>query len=30
MDIFNACLEFLPARVKLDLNGFSNLDIFAH
>ena len=30
MDIFNACLEFLPTRVKLDLNGFSNLDIFAH
>ena len=29
-EIFAACLKFLPARVKLDLQGFSNVDIFAH
>lgn len=29
-EIFKACLEFLPIRTKLDLAGFSNLDIFAH
>jgi len=30
MDIFQACLEFLPTRIKLDLEGFASLDIFAH
>ncbi|NBV07144.1 MAG: ribonuclease D [Proteobacteria bacterium] len=30
MNIFQACLEFLPARVKLDLQGFGSADIFAH
>jgi len=29
-EIFEACLKFLPARAKLDLQGFINLDIFAH
>ncbi len=29
-DIFDACVKFLPARVKLDLQGFANLDIFSH
>jgi ribonuclease D len=29
-DIFKACLEFLPIRVKLDLQGFSSLDTFSH
>lgn len=29
MEIFKACLEFLPSRVKLDLEGFST-DIFSH
>lgn len=29
-EIFKACLEFLPTRVKLDLQGFANLDTFAH
>lgn len=29
-EIFKACLEFLPSRVSLDLQGFSNLDIFSH
>ncbi len=30
LDIFNACINFLPTRVKLDLSGFSGLDIFSH
>lgn len=30
MEIFKACMNFLPARAKLDLQGFGNLDIFAH
>ncbi len=30
MEIFEACVKFLPSRVKLDLQGFINLDIFAH
>jgi len=30
MDIFQACLKFLPARAKLDISGFANLDIFSH
>ncbi len=30
MDVFQACIKFLPARAKLDLQGFANLDIFAH
>ena len=29
-DIFKACLEFLPTRCKLDLQGFPSLDIFSH
>jgi ribonuclease D len=29
-EIFKACLEFLPTRVKLDLQGFGSLDAFAH
>ncbi|MBM3579612.1 MAG: ribonuclease D [Alphaproteobacteria bacterium] len=29
-EIFKACLEFLPTRVRLDLQGFGNLDVFAH
>ena len=28
--IFKACLEFLPIRAKLDLEGFDEVDIFAH
>jgi ribonuclease D len=28
--IFKNCISFLPTRINLDLNGFSNLDIFAH
>jgi ribonuclease D len=28
--IFQSCLDFLPTRVKLDLEGFSSLDIFSH
>ncbi len=30
LDIFHNCLNFLPTRIKLDLEGFANLDIFAH
>lgn len=30
MEIFAACLKFLPARAKLDLQGFGSTDIFAH
>lgn len=29
-DIFEACVKFLPARAKLDLQGFGNSDIFSH
>lgn len=29
-EIFEACLKFLPTRVKLDLQGFSVADIFSH
>jgi len=29
-EIFAACLKFLPARVKLDLQGFGSGDIFSH
>jgi ribonuclease D len=29
-DIFRACLEFLPSRVKLDLQGFASMNIFSH
>ena len=29
-DIAKQCFEFLKIRSKLDLNGFDNLDIFAH
>jgi ribonuclease D len=28
--MFQSCLNFLPIRVKLDLEGFSSLDIFSH
>lgn len=28
--IFKNCIDFLPTRIDLDLNGFANLDIFAH
>lgn len=28
--LFQSCLDFLPTRVKLDLEGFSSLDIFSH
>jgi ribonuclease D len=28
--IFQACLKFLPTRVKLDLQGFGSGDIFSH
>jgi len=27
---FQRCVEFLPTRAKLDLQGFASLDIFAH
>jgi len=30
MEIFQACVKFLPARTKLDLQGFGSLDIFSH
>jgi len=30
MEIFNACVAFLPYRAKLDLIGYLNTDIFAH
>ncbi len=29
-EIFEACLKFLPTRAKLDLQGFTGLDIFSH
>ena len=29
-DVAKQCFEFLKIRSKLDLNGFDNLDIFAH
>lgn len=29
-EIFKACLNFLPSRVKLDLQGFSSVNIFTH
>ncbi len=29
-EIFDACLKFLPTRVKLDLQGFNSGDIFSH
>ncbi len=30
MEIFQACIKFLPTRAKLDLIGFNNADIFSH
>lgn len=30
MEIFQACLKFLPIRSRLDIKGFSNVDIFSH
>ncbi len=30
MERFEQCMKFLPYRVSLDLEGFANLDIFAH
>ncbi len=29
-EIFQACVEFLSTRAKLDLEGFEEIDIFAH
>ncbi len=29
-EIFAECVKFLPARAKLDLEGFDEIDIFAH
>jgi ribonuclease D len=29
-EIFQACVNFLPTRVELDLQGFSTIDIFTH
>ena len=29
-DIFQSCVNFLPTRVELDLQNFSNIDIFTH
>ncbi len=29
-EIYDECIKFLPTRAKLDLEGFDNLDIFAH
>jgi ribonuclease D len=29
-EIFKSCTDFLPIRAKLDLQGFDELDIFAH
>ena len=29
-EIFQACVNFLPTRVDLDLQNFANIDIFAH
>ncbi len=30
LEDFKRCIEFLPTRAKLDLQGFAGLDIFAH
>jgi ribonuclease D len=30
IDIFRKCIEFLPTRANLDLQGFDEIDIFAH
>ena len=30
MEIFEACVKFLPTRAKLDLQGFASTDIFTH
>jgi ribonuclease D len=30
MKIFEEIMRFLPARVKMDLEGFQNIDIFSH
>jgi ribonuclease D len=30
MEVFQACLNFLPSRTKLDLQGFGSTDIFSH
>lgn len=30
LEVFNKCVEFLPIRAKMDLDGFGSLDIFAH
>lgn len=30
LDMAQACFEFLPARARLDLAGWSDMDIFAH
>lgn len=30
MDLARACFEFLPARARLDLAGWEEMDIFAH
>jgi ribonuclease D len=30
MEIFQACVQFLPTRAKLDLQGFGSSDIFSH
>jgi ribonuclease D len=29
-EIFQACVNFLPTRVELDLQGFPTIDIFTH
>lgn len=30
MEIFQACVKFLPTRAKLDIQGFGSSDIFSH
>ncbi len=30
MDLARACFDFLPARARLDLDGWPETDIFAH
>jgi ribonuclease D len=30
LEVFQACLNFLPSRTKLDLQGFGSTDIFSH
>ncbi|MDX2082510.1 MAG: ribonuclease D [Rickettsiales bacterium] len=30
LEIFQGCIDFLPTRVKLDLQGFAATDIFSH